>query len=633
MMQQSSSPLHSTTKLGWALLAADAGLRVHPLRANTKIAIIKDWPTLATTDIETIKKWWTTYPNANIGIATGNGGPVVVDVDGEEGAANEEKLELPWTHCVRTPHGHHLYFKTDQPVRNSAKKLAPGIDVRGDGGYVVGAGSVIDGVEYTSDDNLPWAAVDASLLTPASNGSAPPAEAPPSGEPIPVGKQNDTLFRMACRWRQRGWNYEGILAGLQEVPLEPCPTREPWTLADFEGLARRACEFEPGEVPVEFLHNPASRPLGDKSAPKPSSIRLVAATTVKPERVDWAYEGRIPLGMITLLVGQGEAGKSLLTHRLAAGYSRGKVPGRFFGTPVHVAIASAEDSRASVIVPRLLAAGADLDYIHFIEELDSEGEPDDIALDGQVAVLEATLKAASVRVLIADTVVAHIPTAHDTYKEQHVRRVLKPLAHMAERLDLAVIGVMHLNRRETRDILTRISGSGGFGNLARSVLLFARDPDDEEGSVVRYLSHPKCNVGPHAPTLRMHIEGAVVKADGVSIITAVVVDEGESDITAAHLLGGANEDDGGAIGEAEDFLRQELADGPVACDAVRKTAGRVGITAITLRRALHRMGIKGHRVGMIGEYTWGLPRVPDLLVQFDHSLSNDDQSLVDPTTR
>jgi hypothetical protein len=76
-----------------------------------------------------------------------------------------------------------------------------------------------------------------------------------------------------------------------------------------------------------------------------------------------------------------------------------------------------------------------------------------------------------VRVLVVDTVVAHIPSAHDSYKEQHVRAVLKPLARMAERCGIAVVGVMHLNRRETRDVLTRISGSGGFGSLARSVEL------------------------------------------------------------------------------------------------------------------------------------------------------------------
>ncbi len=107
-------------------------------------------------------------------------------------------------------------------------------------------------------------------------------------------------------------------------------------------------------------------PLEFFDAP-PDQIVLVTAASVKPELVRWADAQRIPLGMLSLLVGQGGLGKSLLVDRLAAGWSRGTVPGDLYGTPVDVAIASAEDHRQAVIVPRLMAAGADLSRVHFIE--------------------------------------------------------------------------------------------------------------------------------------------------------------------------------------------------------------------------------------------------------------------------
>ena len=115
----------------------------------------------ATTNAGTISNWWTEYPNANIGIATGSGsGLLVVDVDegpGKNGFASLAKLEdqvglIPKNLVVRTGSGgQHIYLKApDTVVRNSASKLAPFIDIRGEGGYVVAPPSLhISGDFYT----------------------------------------------------------------------------------------------------------------------------------------------------------------------------------------------------------------------------------------------------------------------------------------------------------------------------------------------------------------------------------------------------------------------------------------------------------------------------------------------------
>ena len=98
-------------------------------------------------DRNQIKEWWTANPDANIGIATGKvSNLVVVDVDGEEGKKSLAELvakygKLPRTPKVKTGKGVHYYLRPrDNTVHNSVGRLGKGIDIRGDGGYVVAPG-------------------------------------------------------------------------------------------------------------------------------------------------------------------------------------------------------------------------------------------------------------------------------------------------------------------------------------------------------------------------------------------------------------------------------------------------------------------------------------------------------------
>jgi hypothetical protein len=100
----------------------------------------------ATTNTETIRKWWSQWPDANIAIATGKkSGIIVIDVDADRGGEEtlrlleEQNDKLPPTSTVITGRGRHLYFTypEHQTVRNSHDKLGPGIDVKSDNAYVV----------------------------------------------------------------------------------------------------------------------------------------------------------------------------------------------------------------------------------------------------------------------------------------------------------------------------------------------------------------------------------------------------------------------------------------------------------------------------------------------------------------
>ena len=169
--------------LAAALTYAAAGWPTFPLRPRGKVPATATGFKAATTDPEQVRAWWTATPTANIGISTGGAGLVVVDVDakpdGPDGFANwcalatAEADTEPETFEVLTPSGGmHVYFlaPAGEPVRNSASKLAPAVDVRGVGGYVVGAPSVTDAGRYELDRDHPVAPCPAwleRLLRPA----------------------------------------------------------------------------------------------------------------------------------------------------------------------------------------------------------------------------------------------------------------------------------------------------------------------------------------------------------------------------------------------------------------------------------------------------------------------------------
>jgi len=132
-----------------AVTLAHKGLAVFPCRPQDKRPATANGLKDASKDLDVIRKWWHAQPRANIAIATGAVSNVfVIDVDGLDAEVELRRLEakhgnLPATVEVITARGRHVYFQMPEtPVRNSAGKIAPGIDVRGDGGYVLAPPSI-----------------------------------------------------------------------------------------------------------------------------------------------------------------------------------------------------------------------------------------------------------------------------------------------------------------------------------------------------------------------------------------------------------------------------------------------------------------------------------------------------------
>ncbi len=132
-----------------ALKYAEFGWHVFPCRPGQKIPITKHGVKDATRDANQIRTWWTVWPNANVAVACGaESGVYVVDVDvTKAGDVNgykslEEFPSLPYTVTQQTPRGgFHAFYHTDNPPANR-NGFRPGIDLRGDGFYVVVAPSI-----------------------------------------------------------------------------------------------------------------------------------------------------------------------------------------------------------------------------------------------------------------------------------------------------------------------------------------------------------------------------------------------------------------------------------------------------------------------------------------------------------
>ncbi len=179
-------------KLRAAFAWSERGVPSFPCRPGSKPPLTQHGYKDASADPECLRRWWSQWPEANVGIPTGvRSGFVVFDIDvknGRDGFATLAELEhdlgeLPPTTTARTPNGgEHRYFRAplDGSARSSSGKLAgedaPGFDVRGEGGYVLVPPSVVGGVPYR------WTSRDAPQELPERWLAAlvPPARSTPS---------------------------------------------------------------------------------------------------------------------------------------------------------------------------------------------------------------------------------------------------------------------------------------------------------------------------------------------------------------------------------------------------------------------------------------------------------------------
>lgn len=366
---------------------------------------------------------------------------------------------------------------------------------------------------------------------------------------------------------------------------------------------------EGGDVVDWFQANPNAKmeklPLLPVSGPlRTSEAIMQCIEDIKSEQIDWAWHKRIARGKITVIAGDPNLGKSLITVDLASRVSNGdKMPDGTAGIQCDVIIISAEDGTADTIRPRLEAAGADLSRIHIIDgikETDkSTGEVIERSfLLSDISELEEVIKSnPEIGIIFIDPISAFVGNI-DSHKNSDVRSLLAPLASLAERYKVAVVAVSHLNKSDTKAVY-KVSGSLAFVAAARAAFMVMKDKND----ATRRLFIPlKNNLAPDT-------EGMAYRIEGVDDVAKIVWEPDPIAIDVDEALNPvSNKKPSALTAEAADWLKELLKDGPVPAKKALALGADNGFSKATLYRARKSIGaVTSHEgFGEGSKHSWKL---------------------------
>lgn len=319
---------------------------------------------------------------------------------------------------------------------------------------------------------------------------------------------------------------------------------------------------------------------------------------VEPEEVRWLWPGRVPLGKLTVLDGDPGLGKSALTVDMAARVTAGR---RWpDGAPCEsggVVLLNAEDGPADTIRPRLDAAGGDASRVLDLTTVpDGDGERL-VSIPEDLDKLQSAIDRVGARLVVTDPFMAFLGGWVNAHKDQDVRRALAPLARLADATGAAVVIVRHLNKSVGGNSLYRGGGSVGIVGAARSGLIVAKHPENDE---LRVIASLKSNLSRPAPSLVFGLEEAPSGAVRVAY-------KGESTHSADTLLSAPTDpEERSALDEATEFLQDALGRGPMHSKSVKKEAYDADIRERTLKRAKAALGVRSVKEGD-GSWSWHLP--------------------------
>ena len=325
--------------------------------------------------------------------------------------------------------------------------------------------------------------------------------------------------------------------------------------------------------------------------------------TVTPEPIRWLWPGRIPLGMFVLIAGQPGVGKTTISHSIAAILTTGeKWPhSDHRAVPGSVVILTAEDDPKYTLVPRLMAAGANLKRVKLLQSvMRPQG---DLVVDGPLLLSEDMHQLDGVlttypdtRLLILDPLSAYLGVK-DSHRDADVRQVLGPLTDLAARHGVTIMGITHLSKAAGNSAMARFMGSTGIIAAARAAFLVT---EHEEQLMMLPV---KNNVAPKMGGLTYKIVSKTIER---RIVTSCIEWTGLTDTNADEAL---SQPKAPKKNDAIEFLNDILKDGPVSVDEITSQSEKVGITWSTVRRAYDDMGILAIKEKKFqGQWIWHTPQ-------------------------
>ena len=347
------------------------------------------------------------------------------------------------------------------------------------------------------------------------------------------------------------------------------------------------------------------------------TVNLQCAADITPEPVHWIWNEWLAKGKLHIFAGQAGTGKTTIAIALASTITTGgRFPDGSQSQKGSVLIWSGEDSPADTLVPRLMAAGADLNKVHFVGDttVNYELRSFDPATDMQPLMLKAA-SIPDLALLIIDPIVNAV--AGDSHKNGEVRRALQPVVDFGEKLNCAVLGITHFSKGgQGKDPIERVTGSLAFAALARVVLATAKIQEGD--SVKRIVCRAKSNIGSDTGGFEYDIKQTEVKQGIVSsyAVWGAAVEGSARDLLAEPDNRETGES-GSALEDAKDFLRELLAHSELPQKQIESDAKGASHSWATVRRAKTELYIISSKSKLDGRWYWRLPS--NMLKNLEHA--------------
>jgi putative DNA primase/helicase len=351
----------------------------------------------------------------------------------------------------------------------------------------------------------------------------------------------------------------------------------------------------------------------------PATLRGDRASNYEMEAVEWLWQWRIAKGALNILAGLPDQGKGLTWSDIVGRVTTGaKWPAGEGGAPIgNVIIFTAEDDIKRTIIPRLVAAGADLARVEIVEMVKNpDGSERVFNLVTDVPLLKAKIdEVGNVVLVIIDPIASHLGVGKVAASSQtDVRGALAPLTKLGEDKQASILGVMHFNKKaDITNAVLRVADSIAYVALARSVYIAVEDPENDGAhlfvkaknnlaprniAALRYMIGVKENVG-YDQKLEKQIDAPYILWDNTPVkITATEAMEAAAGGTRVK-----------AKDEARDFLQSRLAMGPVKADDIFDEAKALCIAKSTVKRAKRELKVVSEKEQGTtkGPWFWRLP--------------------------
>ena len=409
---------------------------------------------------------------------------------------------------------------------------------------------------------------------------------------------NETVTQEAIKWRTERERREATNRGLHSAEVRSMHT---------------GARLDSATASTDAAAKPER-----KAQPKPE-LETTRASKFSVRAVRWFWPGRFALGKLGLVGGLPDKGKGLKSADIIARCTRGSEwPCDEGKAPLGSVIwFTAEDDIEDTVIPRLVAAGADLERVHIVGMAKNpDGAPRMFNLATDLELLRRKIaEVGDVVLVIIDPMSAYVGVGKlNNSSTTDVRGMLAPLTKLAEETKISIIGIMHFNKKaDVTNAMLRIADSLAYVAAARHVYVVVDDPENEKA---RLFVKAKNNLAPDKHALRFMVGTRMVGHDPETNeeiwAPHVVWDSKHVEVTATEAMEAA--DGGGtkraAQREAEEFLRSTLANGPVPAKQIEEEAEARDISVVgALRRAKRKLGVRVRKEGgrVDGGWVWELP--------------------------